>query len=364
MNQLAVSSYPELTLTLYLTGQLDIWHLYLASALAGVCEAFQFPAYTAAVTLLVPKEHYLRASGMRSVAESASQVIAPLSAGIMLTLIDLRGVLLLDLATFLIALVTLLFIHIPRPSRTTDERTTSGSWWQELSFGFRYIFDRPGLLGLLLIFTGMNLFAALTYYALLPPMILARTGSDPLALASVQSALGIGSIVGGLLLSTVGGPQRRVHAVLIGGGLSFVLGDFLLAVRQSIPVWAGAAFVAAFFIPFVIGANQAIWQAKVAPDVQGRVFSVQGMIRTAAMPLGYLVAGPLADRVFEPAMLPTGPWAETWGWLVGTGPGAGMALLFVGTSILGLGMCLSGYLFRAVRDVEDDLPDHDVQATL
>ena len=106
-------------------------------------------------------------------------------------------------------------------------------------------------------------------------------------------------------------------------------------------------------------AHRAIWQAKVAPEVQGRVFSVKGMLELVLMPLGYLLAGPLADRWFEPAMMIGGSLERTCRWLVGTGPGAGMALMFACNAILGITMSLSGYLFRADRRVENDLPDHD-----
>ena len=58
-------------------------------------------------------------------------------------------------------------------------------------------------------------------------------------------------------------------------------------------------------------------------------------------------------------MATNGRLAETFGWLVGTGPGAGMGLVFLGTAVLGLLMSLSGYLFAAVRNVETELPDYD-----
>ncbi len=133
----------------------------------------------------------------------------------------------------------------------------------------------------------------------------------------------------------------------------------LFAVGRGVIVWVVAAFVAAFFLPFMNAANRAIWQVKVPPVLQGRVFSVQVMLQHAMMPVGYLAAGPLADHVFEPAMAPGGALLPVFGRLVGTGPGAGMALMFASTAILGTAMCLMGYAFRAVRQVEDDLPDHD-----
>jgi DHA3 family macrolide efflux protein-like MFS transporter len=351
-------------LLLFTARNLHIWHLYLAQSLSSVFEAFQIPAYSAATTMLVPKEQFTRISGMRSLAQSTSTVLAPIFAGALLALIDINGVLLIDIATFLIAAITLLLVRIPRPPVTTDDSETRGSKLKELSFGFRYILARRGLLGLLLIFAGMNLFAALTYFSILPAMILARTGSDELALATVQGALGIGGVVGGLLISIWGGPKRRVHACLMGAALSFLIGDFLLAVGRTVSIWMIAAFLAAVIIPFITSAERAIWQSKVAPDVQGRVFSTKGMLQMATLPIGYLLAGLLADQVFEPTMAVGGRLSDVFDWLVGTGPGAGMGLMFVCTSILGMTMSLSGYLFRSVRNVELDLPDHTITAVV
>jgi MFS family permease len=347
-------------LLLFLSGELQIWHLYLAEAMTGLFEAFQLPAYTASISLLIPKELYTRANGMRSLADSISQVFAPFLAGFLLTMVDIDTIMIIDVITFLVAVISLWLVHIPQPSATPTDATEHHSTWQEISFGFRYILRRRGLLGLLLIFVGMNLFATLTYFSILPALILARTENNELALATVQAALGIGGIVGGLFVSFWGGPKRQIHSILAGAGASFLLGDFLFAIGRTIPVWAAAAFLAAFFIPFIVSANRAIWQAKVAPEVQGRVFSVQGMFQQASMPLGYLLAGPLADHLFEPAMTTGGRLAHLFGWLVGTGPGAGIALMFLCTSVLGLAMSLSGYLFPTVRYVEESLSDQDL----
>ncbi|MDH3598333.1 MAG: MFS transporter [Candidatus Tectomicrobia bacterium] len=344
-------------LILYSIGHLQVWHLYLTSALTGAFEAFQIPAYAAATTLLVPKAHYARASGMRSLAESAADILAPFTAGLLLSVVALSGIMLLDVGTFLIAATTLLLVRIPRPA-PEEAADQQGQKWHDLTLGFRYIFQRTGLLGLLLINMGINFFGSLTYLALLPAMVLARSGSDPIALASVQAALGIGALAGGFYMSIWGGPKRRIHGVLGGTAISFILGDLLFAVGQSVTVWMIAAFIAAFFLPILIGSYRAIWQAKVAPQVQGRVFAVLTMFNRSTMPMAYLLAGPLADHVFEPAMAPGGALVFL-SWLVGAGPGAGMALMFGCTGVLGMLMSLSGYLFRAIRQVEGDLPDHD-----
>ena len=349
-------------LLLFATGSLQIWHLYVAEALTGAFEAFQIPAYAAATTMLVPQKHYARASGLRSLAMDASRVIAPFAAGALLTVIDISGIMLIDVTTFLVAVGTLLIVRIPRPTITEEGKTARGNWWHETRSGFRYITERPGLLGLMGVFAGINFFATLAYFSILPPMILARTGNDQVVLATVQSMLGIGGIVGGILLSVWGGPRRQIHAICLGTALSYLSGDLFFAIGRTPQVWTIAAFCTAVFIPFIVGANYAIWQAKVAPDMQGRVFGVQRTVQGIANALGFLVAGPLADRLFEPAMMPGGALAGVFGPLVGTGPGAGMALIFLLTAFCGALISLSGYLIPALRNVESDLPSYDVQA--
>ena len=209
-------------------------------------------------------------------------------------------------------------------------------------------------MGLLAIFMGINFFAALTYFSIMPAMLLARSGNNELVLAWVQGTLGGAGVIGSICLTIWGLPKRKVHAVLAGGAVSFLFGDFLFAVGQSTWVWIVAASIAAFFIPFIAGANRTIWQEMVPPELQGRVFGTQQTLQELLMPLGYLFGGVLADQVLEPAMMPDGWLAPTLGPLVGTGPGSGMGVMFLATAVLGCLISLSGYLFRPVRLIETE----------
>jgi hypothetical protein len=127
-------------------------------------------------------------------------------------------------------------------------------------------------------------------------------------------------------------------------------------------MWAAAGFCFLVLIPILNGSNQAIWQAKVAPNVQGRVFAARRMIAQIIGPVGMALAGPLADRLFEPAMQNGRTLATLLGPWMGAGPGAGMALLMVVSGIAGIGAGLAGYVAPAVRQAEDRLPDHDQPA--
>ncbi len=335
------------------SGNLEIWHIYVAEGIAGFFEAFQIPAYTAVTTTIMPKDQYSRANGLRLMASYGAQILAPLFAGSLLMFIGLRGIMLIVMSTFIIAIITLLFVTIPKVISSAENEATSG-FWDEMRVGIRYIRQRPGLIGLLAIFMGINFFAALTYFSIMPAMLLARSGNDELVLAWVQGMLGGAGVVGSICLTIWGLPKRKIHAVLAGAAVSFLFGDFLFAVGQSTWVWLVAAAVAAFFIPFISGANRTIWQEMVPPELQGRVFGTQQTLQELLMPLGYLFGGVLADQVLEPAMMPDGWLAPTLGPLVGTGPGSGMGVMFLVTAVLGCLISLSGYLFRPVRLIETE----------
>lgn len=340
-------------LVLFTTGRLAVWHLYAAEAVAGACEAFQVPAFTAATTMLVPARHYGRASGLRSIATLGSDGVAPFAAGVALAWVGVGGIMLIDLATLLVALAALLAARVPSPPTGEPGLPSPSHFRAELAGGARYIVERPGLLGLLLIHSGMNLFAALTYYAVLPAMVLARSGHSALALASVQSANGLAGLAGGIVMSIWGGPRRKIHGVLAAAAVSFLIGDLLFAVGRSVAVWVAGAFLGSLLVPVIVGCNLAIWQARVAPAIQGRVFGIVGAARVATMPVGYLVGGFVADLWMEPSMAAGGWLAPRLGWLVGVGPGAGIAVMFLATAVLGSAMSLAGYLFASVRSVEN-----------
>lgn len=337
---------------LYWFGGLAIWHLYLLQFTASIFETFQIPAYTAATTTLLDEKDYARASGMRTLSEDASQIAAPMAGGALLALIGLGGIMAIDVITFLIAVGTLLLVRIP-PVEANPDAEADESFWQQMTFGIRYIFARPSLRTLAFIYAGINFFAALTYFSILPALILERTGGDELAVGLVMGALGVAGVVGGLAVSIFGLPKRKIDIILAGAGFSFLAGDLLFAIGRSLPVWIAAASIASFFIPAIVAANRTIWQTQVPAALQGRVLSAYGVFRNIFNPLGYLLAGPLADRVFGPAMKPDGWLAPIFGPLIGTGPGAGIAFMFLCTAILGATMSLSGYLFPAVRNIED-----------
>ncbi len=345
-------------LLLFLNNGLQVWHIYILNFINGAFNSVQFPAFSAAITMMVSKEHYARTSGLMDLGGAASNIFAPAAAAALLPLIGLEGLLLVDIISFVAAVAAVLAVTIPQPPPSSAAEAGRGSFWHETTYGFTYIFARPSLLGLQLVFLGINLTSMLGL-AVSAPMILARTGNNELALGATQSAGAIGGVIGGLLLGLWGGPRKKVHGVLGGMLLASLLGEMLLGAGREVLVWSVASFCLNFFLPFINGSNQAIWQAKVTPAIQGRVFAVRRLIAQVMAPIAAAAAGPLADRVFEPAMQNGGRLADAFGWLVGSGPGSGMALMLIVTGLAGLLIPVAGYTIPAIRNAEQLLPDHD-----
>lgn len=338
-------------------GVLEFWHLYFASVIYGLGMAFQWPAYSAAITSMVSKEQYGRANGMMSLIEAGPQVVAPLLAGALLPVIGLTGILIIDVATFLLAIGALLIVHIPQPARTEEGAQGQGSVLQEAAYGFKYIFARPSLLGLQMIFFFGNLFMGILF-TLVAPMILSRTDNNSLMFGSVQTAGAVAGVAGGIIMSAWGGFKRRVHGVLLGWMFSGV-GGAIIGLMGGLPVWIVGIMITSIVSPLVNASNQAIWQAKVAPDVQGRVFSARRLIAWLTNPIAPIIAGTLADYVFEPQMRATTALSQIFGGLVGAGPGAGMGLIIFAAGTLTILAGAAGYFIPVIHNAETILPDHD-----
>jgi MFS transporter, DHA3 family, macrolide efflux protein len=341
-------------------GQLQIWHVYLISLCSSAFAAFQEPAYTASIAMLVPKKDLGRANGLVQAAQAVEMLVAPLLAGALFQVIGMRGIFFIDFASYFFAVGALLVVAIPQPVLSEEPASQQrGVVWRDVSFGWRYLADRPGLMGLLLYFALVNFFMNLAM-VLSGPLVLAF--GTAVTLGAVQMASGVGMLVGSLVMSAWGGPNRRVAGLLgfiAGAGVGIVL----MGLRPSAFLIGAGLFVLLFCIPMASGLSQAIFQTKVAPEVQGRVFATRGMISRSITPIAYLLAGPLADGVFEPLMAAgEGRLAGTViGGLLGTGVGRGIGLMFVTSGLFLLMATAAAWTHARIRNVEEELPDAIVE---
>jgi DHA3 family macrolide efflux protein-like MFS transporter len=336
------------------TDNLAVWHIYIANVVFSVANTLQWPAYSAATSLLVPKEHLGRAGGMVQVGDAISSLAAPAIAGTLYVTVGLRAILAIDVVTYLFALGTLVAVRFPQPEKTEEAQAGAGSFLQEAFFGWRYIMERPGLLGLQIILACAN-FALSTSHALITPMLLELT--EPDVMGYIDSIGSAGYLLGTVVMSVWGGPKKR----RIFGTYAFETSNALLLMVMglipSIPVIAASRFCLAATNSLANGCTQPIWQSKVAQDVQGRVFSARRMLSFSIIPIAYLVAGPLSEGVFQPAMSEGGWLASRIGHVIGVGPSHAMGLQIALGGLLYATATSFILILPRVRRMEIELPD-------
>lgn len=342
---------------LLFTGRLEVWHIYLSTAISSCFGAFQDPAYRASITMLVPKDDLARAGGLDQMSFAVQSILTPLLAGVLYAGFGLKAIILIDFVTFFFAVGALALVHIPQPKATSvaAEDRQRNRMWREAAFGWKYLLERPGLFGLLWYYAVVNFFLTLSG-VLFAPLVLSY--GTPTEMGVVQTFGGVAMLVGGLIMSIWGGPKsRRIWGVIAAIALSG-FGYLLAGLRPSTLLIASAQFVILFFIPISAAISQAVWQMKVAPEIQGRVFAIRGMIAFSIMPVANIAAGILADKVFEPLMADGGILSGTIiGATIGVGAGRGIALIFIISAFFLWLSSLYAFATPRIRNLEVEIPD-------
>lgn len=322
-------------LILYYLAILKLWNIYIINTLIGFMNAFQSPAYNVAVTLIVSKEQYNRISGLQSLCNSFITTFTPVFATAIISFSGIKAILIIDLITFSVAFSSLLvFIKIPN-NKEENYGPKGYSFFYECKKGFLYLLQEKGILYLIVFMSIINLLASMADSSVLPAMILSRTNNNKVLLGFVTSAIGVGGIVGGIIVTIIKPPKSKVKTIFNSCALSFLLSDVLLGGSQNIYIWILAAFAGNIPIPFLNGSEMSILRTKIPVNIQGRVFAIRSAIQFSTIPLGYLLGGILSDKVFEPLMLKSKLMQQTMGKIVGTGKGSGMAMIFLIIGITG-----------------------------
>ena len=339
-------------LILYSASCLQIWHLYIINFLLSFMNAFQAPASYVATSLLVPKEHYVRVSGLNSFSGSIITILAPALGSALLAFGDLKTVLIIDITAFAIAFLTLLlFITIPKIDDEVKE--AKESFLKSCTVGITFLKEHSALLRIILFFAFINLIAKMGSYGMLPALILTRTGGNQIALGIVESAVGIGTLAGSIIVVLIKPGKNRTGIAFIACGISFLLGDVGISLSHSLTFWVITTFASNIPMAF-IGANlTAIMRTNVPVKMQGRVFSARDTIQYCTIPVGLFLGGFLADHVFEPFMVSVSPMQKAFSVLFGIGKGSGIAVIFFIVGMIGLitsFMCLRNPLYKTLNE--------------
>lgn len=332
--------------------RLDLWQVYIGVGVSAMTNTFLQPAYAASVPLLADREQLTRVNGLIQTGQGLSLVGGPALAGILVSFMGIPGVLAVDALTFVVGAAFIVLARVPKPPR---DETVEDDLLREAHEGWRYVCERPGLLGLLGISAMGSFLFAIASIAIMP-LVLITVNQDERLLGLQMSLSCSGLLVGGLLVTLWGGSRHKIHSML---GFSILSGLAIAAhgLFPSLTLLIVAGFLMFLTMPPAQAASMALWQTKVPSQILGRTMAILRMTSEAAVPIGFLLAGPLAEFVFEPPMMPGGALSDTVGAVIGVGPGRGLALMFIVLGVSMMAVAAIGYAFRSVRRVEYDLPD-------
>lgn len=284
---------------LFATETVQVWHIYVLLMLRSLGGTFHAPAMQASTTLMVPEKHYARVAGINQALHGSMNILGPALGALLLSLLPMFGILLIDVATALMAVLPLFFFSVPQPQRRTDSKgeVVKSSFWAEFRAGLRYVRAWRGLLIMLGIAMLLNFL--LTPASALSPLLVAKhfeAGAE--GLAAMNAALGVGIILGGVLLGAWGGFRRKMHTILLGiSGVGVGILLVGLAPSSGLGIAVAGMFIVGVMLALANAPINALMQATVEPSMQGRVFGLMGSLSSGITPLSLLIAGPVADRI-------------------------------------------------------------------
>lgn len=281
---------------LFWSGWIQIWHLFLLIAIRSVAGAFQFPAMSSSTALMVPKEQLARIAGMNQALQGLMMVATPPLGALLLELLPLHTIQAIDVATAAVAVGLLFILTIPRPMAGSQAAAPT-TVWQDLKAGLAYLLRFPALIGVMAMAALLNLVLT-PAFSLLPILVTRTFHGDVLQLAWMNTAYGIGFLGGGVLLGVWGGFKRRILTSMLGlAGLG--AGTLLIGIAPENGFWIALAGMVLVGVMNTLtnGPFMAILQTIVAPEMQGRVFTVLMSISMGMSPVGLAISGPLADHL-------------------------------------------------------------------
>lgn len=333
---------------------LQLWHLYAFNAVVAVVNSFKMPAYNASVSLMLPKDKFVRASGMMGLSVSVLSMVAPMAAGGLMGAVGLPGIVTIDLITFGLAslLVFKAFYNLMPVAADAEDTEATGSI-KRFSAALTFFRRQPLMLSLLFYVAIQGGLLALAS-TMLMPLVLSRHSTEELGV--ILACGSMGGLAGALVLVAVSGFRRLI--------IGFLLSDAVLAlcvlftgIYTSLIFYAVCIFMALFSAGIGEGCVHALWMRKAPHEYQGRIFALIGTITLVSASFAVLSGGLITDSWFEPALALGGRWEESIGAWLGTGKGRGLGLMFVICGSLGLLVSFGALCHTRLRRLDLIVPD-------
>ncbi|MZP29178.1 MFS transporter [Heliobacterium undosum] len=329
-----------------LSGHLALWQIYTGAAISSVFAALQNPAYKASVSDFLPEERFAQASGLMQLAASSQYLVSPVLSGFLFNRIDIKYILLIDMATFFIAVLAVFFVRANQA--TSLRKVEKPQLFSEMREGFHAITGNKGIV-ILIAITSVLCFYIGFLQTLFGPMLLHLMDAESFGVTQALCAAGL--LVSSLLIGVMGGSERHVSTISLS---LFLVGLFYAWIgcstnRHFIIV---SGFLFFFTLPFVQTSLEVLIRRNVDNEKQGRVWSIISLVTQLGYPVAYGLAGPLADDVFNPLLMEQGLLAPTVGRLIGAGTGRGIGLMFIIAGVLVILLAAAISRNRAIRDLE------------
>ena len=336
-----------ITLKLLFSNQLNISYLYLINFILGVVDAFEDPASNVVISLIVPKKYYTKISGIRSFTTAFNTTFTPTVCASLYALLGLKVIIVFDLCSFLFAFTSLLFF-VYVPNDVTKSQANKESFFSNCKQGFNYIVNRKDIFHLILFMAFVNFIAAI-YTCNFTPMILSRNGYNKSELGMV----GIAGISGSILVTVMKQPKKRVPVIINTMIFSFLFCNSMMGIGRKYYVWMIAVFAGNCLVPFLTANVEYIMRTKIPLEMQGRVFSARNTLQFFSIPIGYMLGGFLADKIFEPFMLKPSALQKLFSYIVGNGKGAGNGLIYIIIALLGFAGCCLFKFDKHLKSLDD-----------
>lgn len=335
----------------YILGYLQLWVLCLVNIINGFMNAFQNPASQVTVTLLVEQKDYARIGGIQSTMGALVGIFQPILATTILNVLGLQWILIVDLCTFVFAFLVLLFVVQIPDEIASDSQSSFSEIWNGLKEGIDFISGNRPILMLLIMYCILEFIGAISFDGMFTPLLLAKTNNNETIVGIVSSFMAIGCIVASVILSMMEQPKKKLPIMYFGSYMCLI-GITLFGMGRSLVWWCIVVFIGCFGSPIYHTYQTIIIREKVDASMQGRVFSLQGMITQALTPLGFLGGGMLADYIFEPLMKKMFLGKNIITFFVGRQNGSGIGLIFVIAGLVGIAALTILKCNPAIKELE------------
>ncbi|RUT41404.1 MFS transporter [Paenibacillus anaericanus] len=325
-----------------LQGEAQLWQICVGVTISSVFASLLDPAYKATVTDLLTEEQYTKASGLVQVAGSAKYLISPIIAGFLLIVSDIKLLLIIDICTFFVTVIT---TFVVRSGLASNKYEQAKSFIREFKDGWGAVYENRGVF-VLVVMTSVLTFFLGVIETLSMPMILAFSNSS--VVGTLETIIASGMLVSSVMIGIL--PIKKGYVKILSVSL-FCIGIFMagFGLRENIILISISGFLFFAMLPFANVSLDFLVRTNIDNSVQGRAWAFIGIISQLGFVAAYAISGVLADYVFTPLLVDGGVLADSVGKIIGTGSGRGTGFLII---IAGMLLCVTSVILYNLKSIK------------